>query len=687
MTDTQRTILVTSALPYANGSLHIGHMLEYIQTDIWVRFQRMQGHTCYYVCADDAHGTPIMLRAQQENITPEELIARVSDEHQRDFADFATEFDNYHTTHSEENRYLSNLIYERLRDAGHISKRTIKQAYDPEKEMFLPDRFIRGECPHCHAQDQYGDGCEVCNKTYSPTDLINPVSAVSGSQPIEKESEHLFFKLPDFENMLKKWTRAGHLQNEVANKLDEWFETGLREWDISRDKPYFGFEIPDEPGKYFYVWLDAPIGYFASFKQLCERVDIDFDEFMKKDSETELYHFIGKDIMYFHCLFWPAMLYGSNFRTPNAVFIHGFLTVDGQKMSKSRGTFIKARTYLEHLNPEYLRYYFAAKLGNGIDDIDLNMEDFLQRVNSDLVGKVVNIASRCSGFIKKRFAGKLAAEIHRPELLSEFVHAGDSIAEAYAGREYSRAMREIMALADKANQYIDDHKPWVVAKQENSDDELQAICTMGLNLFRLLIIYLKPVLPIMAEKTEQFLNVEAFNWEHSQTPLLAHEINKFKPLMTRVEQEHIDAMIEKSKQDLTVTENALAEGTSDSKLLPASGPLHDDPIADMISIDDFAKVDLRIAKIIKAKHVEGADKLLQLTLDIGGETRNVFAGIKSAYSPEDLEGRHTVMVANLAPRKMRFGVSEGMVLAAGPGGSDLFILSPDEGATPGMKVK
>ena len=473
MTDTQRTLLVTSALPYANGSIHIGHMVEYIQTDIWVRFQKMQGHCVYYVCADDAHGTPIMLRAQQENISPEELIACVSTEHQRDFADFAIEFDNYHTTHSEENQTLSNLIYERLRDAGHINRRTIKQLYDPEKEMFLPDRFIRGECPHCHAQDQYGDGCEVCNKTYSPTDLINPVSAVSGSQPVEKESEHLFFKLPDFEDMLKEWTRAGHLQNEVANKLDEWFETGLQEWDISRDKPYFGFEIPDEPGKYFYVWLDAPIGYFASFKQLCERAGIDFDEFMKKDSETELYHFIGKDIMYFHCLFWPAMLYGSNFRTPNAVFIHGFLTVDGQKMSKSRGTFIKAETYLKHLNPEYLRYYFAAKLGNGIDDIDLNMEDFLQRVNSDLVGKVVNIASRCSGFIKKRFADKLAATIHNQELLSEFINAGNSIAESYAGREYSRAMREIMMLADKANQYIDEQKPWVVAKQENSSDEFR----------------------------------------------------------------------------------------------------------------------------------------------------------------------------------------------------------------------
>jgi len=687
MTDTQKTMLVTSALPYANGSLHIGHMLEYIQTDIWVRFQKMQGHTCYYVCADDAHGTPIMLRAQQDGISPETLIEKISQEHQADFAEFSVAFDHFHSTHSEENRELSCMIYERLRDAGHINKRIIKQAFDPEKEMFLPDRFIRGECPKCGAADQYGDSCEVCGATYSPTELINPVSAISGATPVEKESEHYFFKLADFQDMLRDWTRAGHLQKEVANKLDEWFETGLQEWDISRDEPYFGFEIPDAPGKYFYVWLDAPIGYFASLKYLCEQKGLDFDSFINEDSDIEMHHFIGKDIVYFHALFWPAMLKGSGLRTPSSVHAHGFLTVNGEKMSKSRGTFIKARTYLQHLDPEYLRYYFAAKLGNGIDDIDLNMEDFLQRVNSDLVGKVVNIASRCSGFIKKRFAGKLATELHQAELFSEFVSAGDNIASAYAAKEYAKAMREIMALADKANQYIDDKKPWVVAKQENSDDELQSICTMGLNLFRLLIIYLNPVLPVMAKKTEQFLNVEAFSWEHSQTPLLAHEINKFKPLMTRVEQEHIDAMIEKSKEDLTVTENASAEGASDSKLLPASGPLHDDPIADVISIDDFAKIDLRIAKIIKAEHVEGADKLLQLTLDIGGETRNVFAGIKSAYSPEDLEGRHTVMVANLAPRKMRFGVSEGMVLAAGPGGNDLFILSPDEGATPGMKVK
>jgi methionyl-tRNA synthetase len=681
MTDTQKTLLVTSALPYANGSIHIGHMLEYIQTDIWVRFQKMQGHTCYYVCADDAHGTPIMLRAQQEDISPETLIEKVSHEHQADFAEFSVAFDHFHSTHSEENRELSCMIYEHLRDAGHINKRTIKQAFDPEKEMFLPDRFIRGECPKCGAADQYGDSCEVCGATYSPTELINPVSAISGATPVEKESEHYFFKLPDFEDMLREWTHAGHLQKEVANKLNEWFETGLQEWDISRDEPYFGFEIPDAPGKYFYVWLDAPIGYFASLKYLCDQKDLDFNSFIKTDSDIEMHHFIGKDIVYFHALFWPAMLKGSGLRTPSSVHAHGFLTVNGEKMSKSRGTFIKARTYLEHLDPEYLRYYFAAKLGSGVDDIDLNMEDFLQRVNSDLVGKVVNIASRCSGFIKKRFSGKLASEIHQPELFAEFVSAGDNIASAYAAKKYAKAMREIMLLADKANQYIDDNKPWVIAKQENSDDELQAICTMGLNLFRLLIIYLKPVLPVMTEKTEQFLNVEAFNWNDSQTSLLTHEINKFKPLMTRVEQEHIDAMIEGSKEDLGSATSASEES------VPTSGPLHDDPIAELISIDDFAKVDLRIAKIIKAEHVEGADKLLQLTLDIGGETRNVFAGIKSAYAPEDLEGRHTVMVANLAPRKMRFGVSEGMVLAAGPGGKDLFILGPDEGAIPGMKVK
>lgn len=544
--------------------------------------------------------------------------------------------------------------------------------------MFLPDRFIRGECPKCGTADQYGDNCESCGATYAPTDLKNPVSAVSGSTPIEKESEHYFFKLNDFEDLLHKWTRAGHLQAEVTNKLDEWFEAGLQEWDISRDEPYFGFEIPNAPGKYFYVWLDAPMGYLASFKQLCDKTGLDFDEWSKADSDTEMYHFIGKDIIYFHALFWPAILHGSGFRTPSAVYAHGFLTVDGQKMSKSRGTFITARSYLDHLNPEYLRYYFAAKLGSGIDDIDLNLDDFLLRVNSDLVGKVVNIASRCAGFIKKRFDGQLADTVHNPELFAEISNAHESIANAYDSREYSRAMREIMALADKANQYIDDHKPWVIAKQENSDAELQAICSMGLNCFRLLVLYLKPVLPLMSEKTEAFLNIEPMQWQDATTALTNHKINPFKPLMTRVEKEHIEAMVEDSKHDLTATE---------SEHVAVTGPLADNPIADEIGIEDFMKVDLRIAKIIKAEHVEGADKLLQLTLDLGGETRNVFAGIKSAYQPEDLEGKLTVMVANLAPRKMRFGLSEGMVLAAGPGGKDLFVLSPDNGAEPGMKVK
>ncbi len=678
MSDQQRKILVTSALPYANGSIHIGHLVEYIQTDIWVRFQKMQGHNCYYVCADDAHGTPIMLRAQKEGITPEALIARISEEHQTDFKEFSVAFDNFHSTHSDENRLLANTIYEALNTKGHINRRTIKQLYDPEKEMFLPDRFIRGECPKCGTTDQYGDSCESCGATYSPTDLKNPVSAVSGATPIEKESEHYFFKLGDFEDMLHQWTRAGHLQAEVTNKLDEWFEAGLQEWDISRDAPYFGFEIPNAPGKYFYVWLDAPMGYFASFKNLCDKTDLNFDDWCQAGSDTEMYHFIGKDIIYFHALFWPAMLEGSGFRTPTAIFAHGFLTVDGQKMSKSRGTFITARTYLNHLNPEYLRYYFAAKLGSGVDDIDLNLEDFTARVNSDLVGKVVNIASRCAGFINKRFAGKLSQNVHNETLLKSMVAANETVAQAYEAREYSKAMREIMSLADKANQYIDDHKPWVIAKEEGRDAELQAICTMGINCFRLLMLYLKPVLPVLAAKTEAFLNIAPLQWHDAGTALTDHEINKFKPLMTRVEKEHIDAMVDDSKEDLTASETEQADVTC---------PLADNPIGDEITIDDFMKVDLRIAKIIKADHVEGADKLLQLTLDLGGETRNVFAGIKSAYSPEDLEGKLTVMVANLAPRKMRFGLSEGMVLAAGAGGKELFILSPDSGAEPGMKVK
>ena len=669
-----RKILVTSALPYANGPIHLGHLVEYIQTDIWVRFQKQRGNQCYFVCADDAHGTPIMLRADGEGITPEQLIAQVEQEHRADFDEFGVVFDNYHSTHSAENKELSSLIYTRLRDGGHISQRTITQAFDPVKNMFLPDRFIKGECPKCGAKDQYGDNCEACGATYSPTELKNAVSAISGEKPIEKDSEHFFFNLADFAEMLQDWTTAkGHLQPEVRNKMAEWLENGLQQWDISRDAPYFGFEIPDAPGKYFYVWLDAPIGYMASFKNLCDKQGLDFDEFWGKDSDVELYHFIGKDIIYFHALFWPAMLSGANFRTPSAVFAHGFLTVNGEKMSKSRGTFIKARTYLEHLNPEYLRYYFAAKLTDGIDDLDLNFDDFSQRVNSDLVGKVVNIASRCSGFIKKRFDGKLSASCSETELFQQFVDANTHIADLYEKREFGKAMREIMALADKANQYIDEKKPWIIAKEEDKDAELHDICSMGINLFRMLIAYLKPVIPVLAENAESFLNIESQAWPSAATPLLNHEINKFKPLMTRVEADKIEAIVEASKENLIKTPEPEAKKW--------------DPIAETIEFDDFAKIDLRIAKIIKAEHVEGADKLLQLTVDIGDETRNVFAGIKSAYAPEDLEGKLTVVVANLKPRKMRFGLSEGMVLAAGPGGKDLWVLNPDQGAQAGMRVK
>ena len=687
----RRDILITSALPYANGPIHIGHLVEYIQTDIWARFQKLRGHNCWYVCADDAHGTPIMLKARAEGITPEALIARVAGEHKADFADFRIGFDNYHSTHSEENRYCATLIYERNLAKGHVTARTIHQAYDPVEEMFLPDRFIKGECPKCGAPDQYGDNCEVCGASYSPAELKNPRSVVSGAVPEQRESEHLFFRLADFESMLKEWTRGGGLQEQVANKLDEWFDAGLKEWDISRDAPYFGFEIPDHPGKFFYVWLDAPIGYMASFKQLCESergraAGLDFDAFWGKDSRAELYHFIGKDIIYFHALFWPAMLYGADFRTPTAVFAHGFLTVDGQKMSKSRGTFIKARTYLDHLNPEYLRYYFAAKLGPSVDDIDLSLDDFQARVNADLVGKVVNIASRTAGFLAKRFGGRLGAELPAPALFEAFVAGGQSIADAYERREYSRAVREIMALADRANQYIDEQAPWVVAKQKGQDAKLQGICTQGLNLFRLLIGWLKPILPGTAEAAERFLQIPPLTWADLDKPLLGHDIATFRPLMTRVEPQQVAAVLEASKEDLAKQAPAAGQGGG-AALAAGSNHLAQDPIAETIEFDAFARVDLRIARIAKAARVEGADKLLQLTLDLGGETRNVFAGISKAYDPADLEGRLTVMVANLAPRKMRFGVSEGMVLAAGPGGEDIFILSPDAGAEPGMKVK
>jgi len=691
MSDT-RNILVTSALPYANGPIHIGHLVEYIQTDIWARFQRMRGHNCWYVCADDAHGTPIMLRARQDGIAPEDLIARVAEEHKADFAEFRIAFDNYHSTHSPENRHYATLIYRRNREAGHIANRTITQAYDPVEQMFLPDRFIKGECPKCGAPDQYGDNCEACGASYSPSELKNARSAVSGAVPEERESEHFFFKLGDFEDMLKGWTRGGGLQREVANKLGEWFAAGLQEWDISRDAPYFGFEIPDTRDKFFYVWLDAPIGYMASFQNLCDSprgqaAGLSFDAFWSPQSKAELYHFIGKDIIYFHALFWPAMLHGAGFRTPSAVLAHGFLTVDGQKMSKSRGTFIKARTYLDHLDPEYLRYYFAAKLGPNVEDIDLNLGDFTARVNADLVGKLVNIASRTASFISKRFDGHLAADLPDSPLLGELVAAGDSIAEAYERRELSRAMREVMALADRANQYIDEQAPWVMAKQPGREAELHRVCTLGLNLYRVLIGYLRPVLPRTAEASEAFLRIPPLTWAELASPLLDHEIAPFKPLLTRVEPKQIEAMLEASKADLTAV-GAKAPALEDNSHETATeGHLVRDPIADTIDFGDFAKVDLRVARIAAADLVEGADKLLRLTLDLGGETRSVFAGIRSAYEPQALVGRLTVMVANLAPRKMRFGVSEGMVLAAGPGGKDIFILSPDTGAEPGMKVK
>lgn len=670
-----RKILVTSALPYANGSIHLGHLLEHIQTDIWTRFQRMQGHQCYSVCADDAHGTPIMLKAQELGISPEQMVEQTRTEHHRDLQDFLVEYDNYHITHSEENRELCEQIYNQLSESGYIVTRTINQLFDPEKHMFLPDRFVKGSCPNCGAEDQYGDNCDACSATYSPTELKNPKSAVSGATPILKESEHYFFDLPQFENMLQNWLKSGALQDEIANKLAEWFEQGLQQWDISRDAPYFGFEIPGAPNKFFYVWVDAPVGYMASFKHFCDNNNVDFDSFWNKDSDAELYHFIGKDITYFHCLFWPAMLEGAGLRKPTGVNVHGFVTVNGAKMSKSRGTFIKGRTYLDHLNPEYLRYYFASKLSDGVTDIDLNFEDFVQKVNSDMVGKVVNIASRCASFISKKFGGKLSENVLEPELVTEFQSAQLSIADAYEKRQYNKAMREIMALADKANQFIDANAPWVTIKDADKQQFTHDVCSLGINLFRILITYLKPVVPELTKQAELFLN-DQLNWQSSQQVLTGHNINKFKALIQRIEMDKVNAMIEDSKQNL-----------EPAPTVDPNSPLGQDPISDTIEFNDFAKLDLRIAKIAKAEHVEGADKLLKLQLDLGGESKQVFAGIKSAYQPEDLQGKLTVMVANLAPRKMRFGLSEGMVLAAGPGGEDLWILEPHQGAKPGMRVK
>ncbi len=686
-----RKILVTSALPYANGSIHLGHLVEYIQTDIWVRFQKMQGNQCHYVCADDTHGTPIMLRAEKEGITPEALIGKVHQEHSADFADFLVNFDNYHSTNSEENRELASAIYKALRANGKIATKTIEQYFDPVKNMFLPDRFIKGECPKCHAKDQYGDSCEVCGATYNPTELINPFSAVSGAAPVRKETEHYFFKLSECEDFLKEWTRSGTLQNEAANKMGEWFESGLSDWDISRDAPYFGFEIPDAPGKYFYVWLDAPIGYMASFKNLCLKNGLDFDEYWKKDSSTELYHFIGKDILYFHALFWPATLEYAGYRKPTQIFAHGFLTVNGEKMSKSRGTFITARSYLEHVkNPEYLRYYYAAKLNGTMEDIDLNLEDFVARVNSDLVGKYVNIASRCAGFIAKRFDGKIGIIAGGNEVIRELSGSQQQIADNFEQRDYGRALRTIMALADKANAFVAAAAPWEIAKQPDQDELLHRVCSEALEMFRILTIYLKPVLPRLAADVEAFLNIAPQTWDAVAASLPAgHTIAPYQHLMTRLDPKQTEAMVEANKDSLQPVPQAHSEqrhAVHQQNEAEAAATVHgQEPF---ISIDDFAKVDLRIARIANAEHVEGAEKLLKLTLDIGEEQpRQVFAGIKSAYDPSTLVGRLTVMVANLAPRKMKFGLSEGMVLAASDERGGPFILSPDSGAQPGMRVK
>ncbi|MBF2760052.1 MAG: methionine--tRNA ligase [Ectothiorhodospiraceae bacterium AqS1] len=692
----RRTLLVTSALPYANGPIHIGHLVEYIQADIWVRYQRMRGHRCIHVCADDGHGTPIMLKAEQEGLTPEGLIEKVGEEHRADFEDFAISFDNYHTTHSAENRELCELIYTRLRDAGHIATRRVLQAFDRAKGMFLPDRYVKGTCPKCGAPDQYGDNCEVCGATYSPSDLSDAVSVISGEPPDMRESEHYFVRLADFETVLRQWIRgerkldapasprsAPPVQKEIANKLDEWFEKGLEDWDISRDAPYFGFKIPDiAEEKYFYVWLDAPIGYMASFRHLCDRdPDLDFDAFWKPDSKAELCHFVGKDIAYFHTLFWPAMLHGAGFRMPSDVFVHGFLTVNGQKMSKRTGTFIKARTFLDHADPEYLRYYFACKLASGIEDMDLNFEDFRQRVNADLVGKVVNIASRCAGFIHRRFEGKLASSLGSAEdLFADVAPTSKRIADLYEAREFAKAMREISAFADRVNRHIDEHKPWNLIKDEATVHRAHEVCTGGLNLFRAIMIWLSPALPKMTMRAGEFLRSNPLRWDDAATALLDRKIAPFEPLLTRIEAKTLEAMVASSVEAAPQAGDARAE---DSSLRESGSP-------DRIGIDDFMKVDLRVAKVIEAEAVEGSDKLIKLRVDVGEEDRRtVFAGIRAAYEPEALVGRHVAIVANLAPRTMRFGVSEAMVLSAGSDDSQgsVFLLEADDGARPGMKVR
>ncbi|HFA7550754.1 TPA: methionine--tRNA ligase [Neisseria gonorrhoeae] len=681
-----RKILVTSALPYANGSIHLGHMVEHIQTDVWVRFQKLRGHECYYCCADDTHGTPVMLAAQKQGIAPEDMIAKVRKEHLADFTGFFIGYDNYYSTHSTENKQFSQDIYRALKANGKIESRVIEQLFDPEKQMFLPDRFVKGECPKCHAQDQYGDNCEVCGTTYSPTELFNPYSAVSGAKPELRESEHFFFKLGECADFLKAWTSGNnphdgkpHLQPEALNKMKEWLgeggETTLSDWDISRDAPYFGFEIPDAPGKYFYVWLDAPVGYMASFKNLCDRIGIDFDEYFKAGSQTEMYHFIGKDILYFHALFWPAMLHFSGHRAPTGVYAHGFLTVDGQKMSKSRGTFITAKSYLEQgLNPEWMRYYIAAKLNSKIEDIDLNLQDFISRVNSDLVGKYVNIAARASGFIAKRFEGR-PKDVSGSALLAKLAAESDTIAEQYENREYARALRDIMALADIVNEYVDANKPWELAKQEGQDERLHEVCSELINAFTMLTAYLAPVLPQTAANAARFLNLDAITWANTRKTLGGHPINKYEHLMQRVEQKQVDDLIEANKQSIQTASAPVEEGKYEK-------------VAEQAGFDDFMKIDMRVAKVLNCEAVEGSTKLLKFDLDFGFEKRIIFSGIAASYpNPAELNGRMVIAVANFAPRKMaKFGVSEGMILSAATADGKLKLLDVDAGAQPGDKV-
>lgn len=676
-----RSMLVTSALPYANGPIHLGHMLEHIQSDIFVRYQRAVGNNVYYVCADDCHGTPVMIKASQMGITPEELIEKISVEHKADMDGFFINYDNYYRTHSKENKEFSQEIYKKLRDKGFITTKTISQLYDPKKGMFLPDRFVKGKCPKCGAEDQYGDNCEVCSATYSPTDLKDPYSTVSGATPVLKESLHYFFDLPKFHDFLYDYVKNSKaLPVEMTNKLEEWFEQGLKQWDISRDAPYFGFEIPDVKDKYFYVWLDAPIGYMASFKNFCDKKGINFDEYFNKDSDKELYHFIGKDILYFHSLFWPATLHGADLRLPTGIFVHGYVTVNGAKMSKSKGTFIKASTYLKHLKPECLRYYFASKMNNSTVDLDLSLDDFIAKVNSDIVGKVVNLASRTAGFIVKRFDGMLADKCFDPKLQEKLDAIKEDVQKGFDSRNYADAIRAIMSLADEANRFIDREAPWVIAKDETQSEKLHQVCTDGINYFKALITYLSPVLPEVTKHASEFLN-DSLEFDKASTPLLNHKINKFKPLFTRIEKEAVDAMVQEEKE-------AQAQAQKDAaKSNTAKKDTSFEPLSDEITIDDFAKLDLRVATIVKAEHVEGAKKLLRLEVDLGFETRQVFAGIKSAYSePEKLVGRQVIVVANLKARQMKFGLSQGMVMAAGPGGEDIFLLSVDSGAKNGDRV-